>query len=192
MPGNTNKIINFLTKLGMKPNDGRYMVLTNTDMDHSGSVADLKKMTDTKVAIHSKDAPAVSEKRTLKEVKGVLSPIFTIMPKIIKSCLIEPDILLNDGNEIGGLKVIYTPEHTIGHISLLYQPENLLFAGDALRSDLNGNILPMSRSMTLDMDEAWISLRKIAELDFDIIRPRHGAPVVGNASEKVKSLLKND
>ncbi|HIH77822.1 MAG TPA: MBL fold metallo-hydrolase [Halobacteria archaeon] len=113
MPGNTNKIINFLTKLGMKPNDGRYMVLTNTDMDHSGSVADLKKMTDTKVAIHSKDAPAVSEKRALKEVKGVLSPIFTIMPKIIKSCLIEPDILLNDGNEIGGLKVIYTPGHTI-------------------------------------------------------------------------------
>lgn len=191
MPGNANKIINCLTKVGMKPNDVRYMVLTHADMDHSRSVADLKETTDTKVAIHSKDAPAVSEKRTLKEVKGVLSPIFTIMPKIIKSrLLIEPDILLNDGNEIGGLKVIYTPEHTIGHISLLYQPENLLFAGDALRSDLNGNILPMSRSMTLDMDEAWISLRKIAELDFDILLPRHGAPVVGNASEKVKSLLK--
>lgn len=192
MPGNANKIINCLTKVGKKPDDVRYIILTHADMDHSGSVADLKEITGAKVAIHTKDAPAVSGKRVLKEVKGILSPIFAIMPKIIKFRTIEPDILLNDGNEIGGLRVIYTPGHTIGHISLLYQPRNLLFAGDALRSDLNGNILPMSRSMTLDMDEAWISLRKIAELDFDILRPRHGAPVVGNASKKVKSLLKND
>lgn len=192
IPGNANKIIDCITKIGKKLDDVRYIILTHADMDHSGSVADLKEITGAKVAIHEKDAPAVSGKRVLKEVKGILSPIFAIMPKIMNFRPIEPDILLNDGDKIYELKVIYTPGHTIGHISLLYPPKSALFSGDALRSDLKGNVLPMSRSMTLDMNEAWRSIKKLTEFDFDILLPGHGTPVVGNASEKVKGLLKND
>jgi hypothetical protein len=45
--------------------------------------------------------------------------------------------------------------------------------------------------MTLDIDEAWRSVRKLTEPDFSTLLPGHGAPVMGNASKKVRDLFKN-
>jgi glyoxylase-like metal-dependent hydrolase (beta-lactamase superfamily II) len=187
MPGNAKKIIDYVTGLGKKPSEIGYIVLTHADIDHSGSIAELREITGARVAIHTEDAPALSGERKLKEVKGVLSPIFTLMSKIMKFRPLKPDLLLKEGDEIGGFKVIHTPGHTAGSICL-YQPGRLIFAGDALRSDRKGNPRAMSKQMTADIEEAWKSARKIAELEFTILLPGHGAPVVYDASQKVRQL----
>jgi glyoxylase-like metal-dependent hydrolase (beta-lactamase superfamily II) len=190
VPGNAKKIIDYVTGLGKKPSEIGYIVLTHADIDHSGSVAELREITGARVAIHTEDAPALSGERKLKEVKGILSPIFTLMSKIMKFRPLKPDLLLKEGDEIGGFKVIHTPGHTAGSICL-YQPGRLIFAGDALRSDRKGNPKAPSKQMTLDIEEAWKSVRKIAGLEFNILLPGHGAPVVCAASQKVRQLLES-
>jgi glyoxylase-like metal-dependent hydrolase (beta-lactamase superfamily II) len=42
-----------------------------------------------------------------------------------------------DGASIRGLRVIHTPGHTQGHISLLHESDGLLFVGDAVGT-MNG------------------------------------------------------
>jgi glyoxylase-like metal-dependent hydrolase (beta-lactamase superfamily II) len=49
----------------------------------------------------------------------------------------------------------------------------------------------MSKQMTADIEEAWKSARKIAELEFNILLPGHGAPVIHDASQRVRLLLGN-
>jgi glyoxylase-like metal-dependent hydrolase (beta-lactamase superfamily II) len=46
--------------------------------------------------------------------------------------------------------------------------------------------------MTANMDQAKESVRKISELKFDILLPRHGPPIMSNASAKLKEFVKND
>jgi glyoxylase-like metal-dependent hydrolase (beta-lactamase superfamily II) len=190
MPGNASKIIDFLAGLGRKPDEVEYIVLTHADIDHSGSAAELREITGARVAIHTGDAPALSGERKLKEVKGILSPLLVLMSKIMKFRPVKPDLLLKEGDEIGGFKVIHTPGHTAGSICL-YQLGRLIFAGDALRSDRKGNPRAMSKRMTLDVEEAWKSARRIAGLEFNVLLPGHGAPVIHDASKRVRQLLGN-
>ena len=51
----------------------------NFDIDHSGSAAELKRITGAKVAIHSGDAPSLSGEKELKRVKGFIGVIFRLM-----------------------------------------------------------------------------------------------------------------
>jgi glyoxylase-like metal-dependent hydrolase (beta-lactamase superfamily II) len=132
----------------------------------------------------------LSGERKLKEVKGILSPMLALMSKIMKFRPIKPDLLLKEGDDIGGFKVIHTPGHTVGHICL-YQTGRVIFAGDTLRSDRKGNPKAMSKQMTLNIEEAWKSVRKIAGLEFNILLPGHGVPIIHDASKRVRQLVES-
>jgi glyoxylase-like metal-dependent hydrolase (beta-lactamase superfamily II) len=97
-------------------------------------------------------------------------------------------LLLKEGDEIGGFRVIHAPGHTAGSICL-YQPGNLLFAGDALRSDRKGNLKLPSKRRTLNMKQTRESIRKIAHLEFNILLPGHGKPMLQSASKMVRMLV---
>jgi hypothetical protein len=40
------------------------------------------------------------------------------------------------------------------------------------------------------MDQAAASLRRLAELEFDVLCPGHGAPIVGGADEQVRAMVR--
>ncbi|HXY74191.1 MAG TPA: MBL fold metallo-hydrolase [Dehalococcoidales bacterium] len=191
MPGNEERILQQVKTLDKSPKDVRVIILTHADIDHSGSAAALKKITGAMIAIHEGDAPGLAGKKELKKVKGLIGVIFRLMARFMKFQTVKADIILKDGDEITPLKVIHTPGHTEGSICL-YIAGNTLFAGDALRTN-NKSHLRLPRNLwTLNMQEAIKSVKKIADLDYDILLPGHGKPVVGKASAKVKKLLAND
>jgi glyoxylase-like metal-dependent hydrolase (beta-lactamase superfamily II) len=99
-----------------------------------------------------------------------------------------PDIILRDNMDIAGFKVIFSPGHTSGSICL-YQPGKIIFVGDALKSDADGNPRPPSKTMSMDSTQAKRSLIAISKLEFDILLPGHGAPVKGGASAKLKGMI---
>jgi glyoxylase-like metal-dependent hydrolase (beta-lactamase superfamily II) len=190
MPGNAGRIIEFLKSLGKEQMDSFTIILTHPDIDHSGSVAELKeKLGNVKVAIHEADAPRLTGEKPLKETRGFVGLLFKAMSPFMKFKPVTPDLLLKDGEQVDGLSVIHTPGHTQGSICLYSERLKAMFAGDALRTDRTGRPKLPSAAMTLDIREAKNSIGKIASYDFELLLPGHGPPILTDASKKVKELV---
>jgi hydroxyacylglutathione hydrolase len=188
MPGNAKRIAAYAQRLDKRPSDVRFIILTHADLDHSGSAAELNRLTGAKLAIHEDDAQILRGKEGFKTIKGPLGYILKLAMRLVRFRPAEPDILLTSGSEIKGFRVVHVPGHTNGSICI-YKPGKVIFVGDALRSDSKGNPQPPSRLSSLDGVKARASLVMISALDFDTLLPGHGAPVVGNASQKVKDMV---
>lgn len=192
--GNSDKIIRFIEARGKKPEDLKYIVLTHSDIDHTGSADGLKAKTGAKIAIHQADADVLAGRKAPKKIKGFLGVIYKVFAKFMQLMPVEPDILLKDGDVIGGLTVIHTPGHTLGSISLFDRKNGILFSGDALLCDKSGNIIPPRPAFSLDIRQANQSAEKLRALNFKILLPGHGKPWIGgnagNGKQNKPSRLK--
>ena len=192
MPGNAFKILSQISEMEISLEKIKYIILTHSDIDHTGSVADLKNATGALVAIHEKEAPYLlgEKKKKLKGmIGGMIGLIFGVLLKMMKTQNIVPDITLKEGDFIGGLKVISCPGHTEGSISL-YDAETVLFSGDAIITDKHSNIKGFNNIATSDTLEAAKTINKIKHLKFEVLLPGHGSPVLKNASDKVREYNK--
>ena len=188
MPGNAKRIAAYVDGLGKNLSDIKFIILTHADIDHVGSAAELKRMTGAKLVIHADDAPILRGKQSFKTLRGPLGFIFKPAMRLIRYHPAEPDIILGADSEIEGFRIIHVPGHTNGSICV-YKPGKVIFVGDALKSDFSGNPKPPSRMASLDEAKARASLIAISALDFDTLLPGHGAPIVSNASQKLKNMV---
>ncbi len=188
MPGNARRIIRYVEKLGKNLSDVKYVVFTHSDIDHVGSAARLKELTGAALAVHAKDAPMLSGKSGFKVAGGWVGMLVKATMWLMRFRPVQADVILEDGSRVNGLAVIATPGHTAGSISLYREPDAII-VGDALRSDANGNPKPPSRRFSADPALAKTSVAAISKLEFDVLLPGHGAPVIGGASNKVKTLV---
>jgi glyoxylase-like metal-dependent hydrolase (beta-lactamase superfamily II) len=185
MPGNAQKIIDYVNSINRKPSEITRIVLTHCHMDHVGSVQELKGLTNAKVAIHREDAPFLTGEKSLPSPKGAVGVAFKAFSPFVKTKPVQPDILLEEGDRVGGMTVVHTPGHTPGSIAL-YDPEKkLIFIGDTMRYQ-NGKLTGPPEQFTPDMSEALRSIKKVSLMEFDVMLSGHGDPLLPNASQMVK------
>jgi len=101
------------------------------------------------------------------------------------------DNVVRDGDVLpymGGLHIIHTPGHTPGSMCLFLAKSRVLIAGDTIIN--NEDRLSRPLPLRADRDEAEQSLRKLAQLDFDICCFGHGPPLY-SAKERVSQLAMN-
>lgn len=94
---------------------------------------------------------------------------------------------VGDGDEVFGLRVVATPGHTPGHVSVLDPDAGVLVVGDALVGR-DGGVAGPDPGFTADLPTARASVRKLAGLDFDTVLFGHGEPVTSDAGRKVADL----
>lgn len=80
-----------------------------------------------------------------------------------------------DGEVIRGLRLVSTPGHTAGHLSLLLSDDGVLLIGDLIGSS-DGQLVRAPAPFTADAAEAERSLHKASQLEFADLLPSHGAP----------------
>lgn len=159
----------------------KYILLTHCHGDHMGGAEELRKKTGAKILIHRFDQ------------EGLRNPIINLSSHIgIGDVCLEEDARLDDGDilHVGNLqfKVIYTPGHTIGSISLYCEEEKMLFSGDTLfRGSWGRTDLPTS-SMEQIMDS--ITNRLLVLPEDTIVYPGHGKSTIIKEEEPIYLELK--
>lgn len=82
---------------------------------------------------------------------------------------------LDEGSTVRDLRVLLTPGHTAGHVSLLHE-SGALFVGDIVGSQ-NGALIRAPAAFTADAAEAERSLRRVAAIPASRLLPAHGNEV---------------
>jgi glyoxylase-like metal-dependent hydrolase (beta-lactamase superfamily II) len=182
LPRSDKKIMKYVESLGRKPSDVAITVITHFHIDHVGSLKKVLDATGSKVAVGEFDAEIVAGKKAPPKPKNLL---FRAASSFIKLVPIEPNIVLKEGDKIGGLTVILTSGHSEGSISLLDTQRKAMFVGDALRF-VNDKLTESPEKFNLDSAEARESIGKISTFNFEVMLAGHGNPLMPDASQKVK------
>jgi glyoxylase-like metal-dependent hydrolase (beta-lactamase superfamily II) len=168
------------------------IILTHQDLDHVGSLAALKEKNNPKVLASQTETPYIQGDKpgykTPPPERLKQMPTFKAMLAAHKSTHIDEQ--LQDGQRLdlaGGIKVVATPGHTPGHISLYLERTKTLITGDALTSD-NGTLHGPMPQATPDMETAKASIQKLAQLDVETIVCYHGGLVTNDANGQLKRL----
>jgi glyoxylase-like metal-dependent hydrolase (beta-lactamase superfamily II) len=192
--GSARHIIDFIRRLGRSPEEITLIILTHNHLDHAGGVVELKRFTRAKVVLHkaeiTTDESRLPYPGAIRKLLHV--PPFSLFRPLVYVKPSEVDIPVEGGevfSPLGGLKVIHTPGHTPGSISLFSPQKKLLIVGDALNKRY-GNIHLPPKMVSTDLTQAVDSLKLIARLDFDILCFGHGKPITKDASARVQQLIR--
>lgn len=190
-PGNGGRI---LAALAAAAGDGaalRSIVLTHQHRDHAGSVAAVARATGAPVAVHVADAAPVRD-GLVPAIGRMDGPLGGLLGRLTPSLPLEATPVareLGDGDRVGGdggLRVVHTPGHTPGHVSLLLERDGgVLFVGDAA-ANLFGRLgRPF---VATDREAVAASLARIAGLDFEVAVFGHGRAIRGGAAARFRRL----
>ena len=163
-PGQLEAIREEIEKVGVKFDNVNMVIVTHHDIDHIGSLLSIVKEFPNTVQVlaHEEEKAYIEgEKQPLKLAK--LEANLNILPEEMKviyeklkagfeNSKVKVNKTLRDDEELpycGGIKVIYTPGHTLGHICLYLKQSKTLIAGDLL-SIKEGVLVKASSSINFD------------------------------------------
>lgn len=178
------------------------VILTHHDIDHIGGLVGILKELPGQITIlsHSEETAYVQgDKPPLKlaQLEANLNSMtdesrsfYNKFKTAFLNAYTEVDQSVSDGELLpycGGIIVIYTPGHTLGHISLYIKESKILVAGDALCIE-EGVLVKTRASTNFDADLYQKSLEKLGKIDIQKIICYHGGLYQKKVNQRIEAL----
>jgi glyoxylase-like metal-dependent hydrolase (beta-lactamase superfamily II) len=136
-----------------------------TNRNHSRAANKVRARTGARTAIHPADAPHARSQST------------------------ELDDELRIREKIGPLTVVGVPGKSPGEVALHWPERNILIVGDAVVGDPPGRCKLLPEKVVDDPARLRESVKSLLSLDFDILLPGDGAPILQGAKERLRELV---
>ncbi len=187
-PGGAGKVIAAIRAAGHRPEELERIVLTHRHSDHAGNAAELAQLTGAEVHASPADAPFVRSGSEQPRPSAATALGHAMVPyvKVALPWRVAPVATLQtltDSSQIGPFRVVATPGHTAGHVSLLWEDRGILFTADAAAHITGVGPHPAADDPAL----ARQSFRGLAELDFDAACFGHGRTLHKGASRRFRA-----
>jgi glyoxylase-like metal-dependent hydrolase (beta-lactamase superfamily II) len=203
-PGQFVQLQEAIAVTGVPFNRLNRIIITHQDWDHVGLMKEIIESSGPiEIYAHSLEKPYLEGtlpyiKTTPEKIAARLQTIpagtrdetarmFAAIPTFGVTQMVE------DGQVLplhGGIRIIHTPGHTPGHISLYIQAKRVLIPGDELRVDA-GRLVGPAPEHTPDMALAMQSMPKLLDFDIDSVICFHGGLYETNVSEAIRQLASN-
>jgi len=190
IPGSEKKILNQVKSNGIDKKDIGLIIVTHGHIDHFGSTAELKRELGVPVLIHGLDAVALRTGKSMVETLKPNKQYWNILKRKLirdKASPCEPDIILtgdcNYGLNEWGVngKVIHTPGHTPGSLSVILDDGNAIIMDLASSGILLGGMMLYSRMKHPpfhdDLPTLKTSIEKVLIEKADKFYLGHGGPI---------------
>ncbi|MCL4399249.1 MBL fold metallo-hydrolase [Candidatus Parvarchaeota archaeon] len=184
MPKKEKEIISYINSIGKSVSDIKYILLTHAHIDHFGSAASIKKLSNANLAINENGVHYINGDgglllpvhKNLKSPKAKLqSSLIKIMSKFLRVQYVKPNMLLKEGvfppeMKINA-KILETPGHTKDSISVYLVDSNTVIVGDLLFGAPDKLRLPPFFD---DYVSLLSSIKKIKDINPDLVCVSHG------------------
>lgn len=190
LPGQLDAIASALGEAGLGVGDLKRIVLTHQDVDHVGSLPDLVEASGARVLAHDVELPYIVGRERPRFDRPDFLEAFPAIATLLERLKQVPVEELPDGARLdvaGGVRVVATPGHTVGHMCLYLERSRTVIAGDALTAE-EGRLQGPSPTATADMPEASRSVARLAELDVAAIVCYHGGAVTEDAGGQLRRI----
>jgi len=179
--GETDRLDGALAALDHSLDDVELVVLTHQDGDHTGGLRDVRARTGATVLAHRADAPAIDGRAEPIKSRGERYPPAPVDVEIVDGVGFQ--------TVAGEMRVVATPGHTPGHVSLYLPDAGLLVAADALTAR-DGRLNGPAERFTPDADAATESVGRLAALDVDRTLCYHGG-LVEAGTERIREIYES-
>lgn len=164
-PGELNQVAAELANNDQDLNDVWGVLITHQDGDHAGGLSELRDRVDPVVFAQTDCAPFVDGRLDPLKSEGDRYPAVTV------------DVEITGGTTFatvaGPLKVIHTPGHTPGHVSVYLPDEKVLIAADALTAT-EETLAGPNPDFTANIEDATESVGELSEYDIEQTLCYHG------------------
>ncbi len=194
----------YLQDIGYDIKNVKRIILTHVHVDHAQAANEVKRKSGARIYSHWIDArylahnpPYMGPPSTQETIKKLekLGVSVESLSKEYGTLEVEPisvDEQVSDGDMIGSLKVIHTPGHTPGHISLYYEKDKLLLGADSIYKKVFGaeGMYISAPQVSMDPTTAIVSAERLSKVNFDKLLMAHqDSPLLEGAREAVKKLV---
>ncbi len=186
-----------------------WIVVTHAHPDHFGMAAKLRELCGAKVVMHKADAALIPSRygdfRKLADEMEQLLLSHGVPPEEAAEMreasswgaqyvtVIEPDILVEDGDIVSNgtfqFEVIHTPGHTPGHVCLYDPRKRRLFSGDTVLFDAIPHVGVDPQSGQDPAADYIASLESLSGKSVRFVFPGHG-PVFNSLSIRSEEILR--
>jgi glyoxylase-like metal-dependent hydrolase (beta-lactamase superfamily II) len=200
LPNSEAKIFKRLKKLGLNWSNVRMIVLTHAHIDHAGSAIAIKALTAAPILAHDLEVPYCCGQPPKLRATGPFGRTFQKTGAIQRPfSYFKPDVIMTAG-EMGlddrgfPLKIVHTPGHTPGSVSVL-MPNDRVVAGDLAASGilLGGIVLrskPKRPPFEEDKQAVATSLERLLQRGCKTFHLGHGGPLTADGIHEHLSALR--